>query len=161
MTLIKSSASQKKFKAIKLKVSRTYKPEDLSLEDWQRALRKQFGEQQKFILRNNGEHPIFSEFSLTNPATGNTYKLAIRGRAAGDNYCSCPDFSVNNLGTCKHIEYTLAKLEKKPGAKRAFKEGFALPYSEAFLHYGLKREVRFKPAAEAPDELRIIARKFF
>ncbi len=161
MTLIKSSASKKKLKPLKLKVSRTHKPEDLSLEDWQRALRKQFGEQQKFILRNNGEHPIFSEFSLTNPATGKTYKLAIRGRDAGDNYCSCPDFSVNNLGTCKHIEFTLAKLEKKPGAKKAFKEGYALPYSETFLHYGLKREIRFKPAADAPAVLRTLARKFF
>ncbi len=161
MTFLKRGVSKKKSKSHKLKVSRTHKPEDLSLEDWQRALRKQFGEQQRFILRNNGEHSIFSEFLLTNPATGKTYKLAIRGRAAGDNYCSCPDFSINSLGTCKHIEYTLAKLEKKPGAKKAFKEGFALPYSEAFLHYGLKREIRFKPAADAPAELRILARKFF
>jgi superfamily II DNA or RNA helicase len=161
MTLLKSGISKKKLKPVKLKVSRIHKPEDLSLEDWQRALRKQFGEQQKFILRNNGEHPIFSEFSLINPATDKIYKLAIRGRHVGDNYCSCPDFGINNLGTCKHIEYTLAKLEKKPGAKKWFKKGFAPHYSEVFLHYGLKQEIRFKPAKDAPAELRILARKFF
>ncbi len=161
MTSLKNGASKKKPKPIKLKVPRTHQPEDLSLEDWQRALRKQFAEQQKFILRNNGVHPIFSEFSLTNPTSGKTYKLAIRGREAGDNFCSCPDFSINNLGTCKHIEFTLAKLARKPGAKKAFKEGFAQPFSEVFLRYGLKREIRFKSAADAPDPVRILARKFF
>ncbi len=138
-----------------------HKPDDLSLEDWQRALRKQFGEQQSFILRNNGDHPIFSEFSLTNPVSGKTYRLAIRGKDAGENYCSCPDFSINNLGTCKHIEFTLAKLEKKPGAKKAFRAGFTPQYSEVFLHYGLKKEIRFKPGVAAPAELSHLARKYF
>lgn len=151
----------RKAKPIKLKVPRTHKPDDLSVEDWQRALRKQFGEQQKFVLRNAGDHPVFSEFSLTNPASGKTYKLAVRGRDPGDNYCSCPDFSINNLGTCKHLEFALAKLEKKPGAKKAFKAGFTPPYSEVFLHYGLRREIRFKPGADAPPELRSLARSYF
>lgn len=161
MPLINNGGAKKNPKPIKLKVPRTYKPENFSLEDWQRALRKQFAEQQKFILRNNGEHPIFSEFSLFNPVSGKTYKLAIRGREVGDNYCSCPDFSINNLGTCKHIEFTLAKLEKRAGAKKAFKEGFAQPFSEVFLHYGLKREIRFKPASNASASLRILSRRFF
>jgi superfamily II DNA or RNA helicase len=161
MATIKIGVSRKKSKPIKLKVPRTHKPEDLSVEDWQRALRKQFGEQQIFTLRNNGDHPVFSEFSLTNPASGKTYRLAIRGRNPGDNYCSCPDFSINNLGTCKHLAFALAKLGEKPGAKRAFKAGFAPPYSEVFLHYGLRREIRFRPGADAPAELRRLARNYF
>lgn len=161
MIMINSRASRTKSKPIKLKVPRMHKPDDLSLEDWQRALRKQFGEQQSFILRNNGDHPIFSEFSLTNPVSGKTYRLAIRGKDAGENYCSCPDFSINNLGTCKHIEFTLAKLEKKPGAKKAFRAGFTPQYSEVFLHYGLKKEIRFKPGVAAPAELSHLARKYF
>lgn len=161
MISAKTASTKKNTKPLKLKVSRTHKPDDLSLEDWQRALRKQFGEQQRYVLRNNGDHRFFSEFSLTNPESGKTYKVAVRGGSPGGNYCSCPDFSINNLGTCKHLEFTLAKLKKKPGGKTAFKAGFTPPFSEVFLHYGLKREVRFKPGTEAPAELLSLARKFF
>jgi predicted nucleic acid-binding Zn finger protein len=34
----------------------------------------------------------------------------------GGNFCSCPDYAMNDLGTCKHLEFTLARLEKKRGA---------------------------------------------
>jgi hypothetical protein len=53
---------------------------------------------QNFKLKNQGEHPVFSEFSVSNPESGKTYKVAIRGDSAGINYCSCPDFSINNSG---------------------------------------------------------------
>ena len=105
-----------KKKPVKLTVSRTHKPDNMSLEDWQRLLRKQFGVQQRFRLQNKGDHPIFSEYLLTNSETGKTYKIAIRGSNPGDNYCSCPDYSINNLGTCKHIEFVLARLVKKKGS---------------------------------------------
>ncbi len=151
----------KKTKPIKLRVPRTHKPDGLGLEEWQRILRKQFGVQQDFKLKNTGDHPIFSDFLLANPESEKTYKIAIRGDAPGDNYCSCPDYSINNLGTCKHIEFTLSKLMKKRGAKKAFKDGCVLPYSEVYLNYGLRREVRFRPGKDAPDKLISLADAFF
>src|SRR6266568_2435541 len=122
----------------KMKVSKLHKPADMGLEEWQRQLRKEFGQQQNFRLENRGEHPIFSDFSLTNFQTGRSYKVAIRGDKPGDNYCSCPDYTGNNLGTCKHIEFTLAQLMTRRGAASTFKQGHALPFSEIYLHYGLK-----------------------
>lgn len=148
-------------KPIRFKVSKTHKPDDLGLEEWQRKLRKQFAEQQNFKLKNTGEHPIFSEFSLTNPETEKTYKIAIRGDATGSNFCSCPDYKINNLGTCKHIEFALFKLKKKRGALKAFKEGHALPFSEVYLHYGLKRDVRFREGKDFPSKLTSHVNKFF
>ena len=133
------------------RVARTHKPEDMELEEWQRLLRKQFGERQEFKLVNVGSHPVFSDFHLTNPESGKTYRLAIRGDQAGDNYCSCPDFSINTLGTCKHVEFTLATLKKKRGGVRQFESGYRPGYSEVYLSYGLKREVRFRPGANAPS----------
>ena len=94
-------------KAAPKKLSRLYKPDFLSLEDWQIALRKQFGRDQKFTIQNRGEHPVFSEFQVTNPESKNSYRVLIRGTAMGDNFCSCGDFATNTLGTCKHIEFTL------------------------------------------------------
>jgi len=143
------------------KISRLRKPEDMPLEQWQIALRKQFAQKQNFRLKNIGEEPIFSEFIVTNPETGGEYRIAIRGQRIGDNYCSCPDFAVNTLGTCKHIEFTLAKLQRKRGGKKAFAEGFQTPYSEIYLRYGAKREVIFSPGAKCPKPLSELASYYF
>jgi superfamily II DNA or RNA helicase len=129
-------------KPARLKISRTHKPEDLELEEWQRQLRQQYGEQQEYHLENRGDHSIFSDFLLTN-------------------HCSCPDFSINNLGTCKHIAFTLSQLMKVTGAEEAFREGCKTPYSEVFLNYGLKREVRFRAGSEAPAVLLALAQQYF
>ena len=134
---------KRRTKPIEIKVSKIYKPDNLELEEWQRLLRKQFAAQQAFKLKNIGGHPIFSEFMLTNQQSGKNYKVAIRGLEPGRNYCSCPDYSINNLGTCKHIEFTLLQLLKRKGAKKAFKDGFSQLYSEIYLRYGTKREIIF------------------
>jgi superfamily II DNA or RNA helicase len=106
------------------KLSRTHPPPDATLESWQVALRRQFGRAQRFRLENVGAHPVVSEFLVTNPASRQTYRVAIRGVQPGDNFCSCPDFATNQLGTCKHVEFTLARLERQPGGRTVLREGF-------------------------------------
>src|SRR5208283_2532326 len=91
-------------------VPRHRKPDEMSLDAWQVALRRQFADLQRFAVENMGGEPIFSEFRVTNPETKRVYRAAIRGEGLGENYCSCPDFAVNTLGTCKHIEYVLKRL---------------------------------------------------
>jgi superfamily II DNA or RNA helicase len=145
----------------KRKISRLRKPEELSLEAWQVALRKQFAAAKKFRLKNIGEEPVFSEFQVTNPETKGAYRVAIRGQGLGVNYCSCPDFATNTLGTCKHIEFTLRRLSRRRGGKAALAKGFQATYSEVFLRYGAKREVIFRPGAQCPESLRKSARRFF
>jgi superfamily II DNA or RNA helicase len=142
-------------------LSRLRKPEDLSLEAWQIALRRQFAAEQKFKIRNVGGHPIFSEFEVTNPQTRRVYRVAIRGNALGVNFCSCPDFAVNTLGTCKHIEFTLARLRRQRGGKTALARGFRPPYSEVYLRYGARRDVVFRPAVECPSHVRNLAAQYF
>lgn len=143
------------------RISQTRKPDSLSLEEWQRELRRQFGREQKFKLTNIGEHSVFSEFLVTNPASRNTYRVAIRGVQPGDNYCSCPDFSTNELGTCKHVEFTLAKLRKKKDTKSDLQAGYHPPYSEVYVQYGSQREVRFRAGTAATDNLKRLALKYF
>ena len=143
------------------KVSRTRKPDEMTLEQWQIALRKQFAEKQDLRVTNVGDEPIFSEFRVVNPQTDGEYRVAIRGEGLGDNYCSCPDFAVNTLGTCKHIEFALNKLRRKRGARKAFAEGFHPDYSEVYLRYGAQRAVIFRPGAECPGGLRQVAADYF
>ncbi|MCZ2291315.1 MAG: hypothetical protein LC125_05150, partial [Burkholderiales bacterium] len=83
------------------RLSHTRRPAQLSSADWQTALRRQFRAEQAFELHNLGREPVFS---VHNPASGSRWRVAIRGAAPGQNFCSCPDFATNTLGTCKHIE---------------------------------------------------------
>ncbi len=152
-----SGAEQKR----KKKLSRVRKPDEMSLEDWQVALRREFGREQDFLLKNVGDEPLFSEFEVTNPESGRTYRVAIRGAALGENFCSCPDFAVNTLGTCKHIEFTLARLGRTRKAQMALAAGFRPPFSEVCLHYGAQRTVVFRPGTECPPELAKYARRYF
>jgi hypothetical protein len=92
------------------KLSRTHAPADLSAVEWQRGLRRQFGREQAFGLENLTGEPFFSEFRVSNPASKSSYRVAIRGMGPGGNFCSCPDYATSELGTCKHIEFTLAPL---------------------------------------------------
>lgn len=143
------------------KLSRVRKPDGMSLEQWQVELRRQYGRAQKFRLKNLGTDPLFSEFEVTNPQTGRTYRVAIRGAGLGENYCSCPDFAVNTLGTCKHIEFTLARLGRTRAAKLALAAGWHPPFSEVFLQYGAQRTVVFRPGSECTEELKRYARRYF
>ena len=144
------------------KLSRLHRPEEMSLEAWQRALRRQFGREQKFLLKSSaGGHPVASEFEVTNPLTRNRYRVVIRGSEPGNNFCSCPDFATNTLGTCKHVEFTLARLERKAGMRKALARGVEPVFSEVYLHYGARREVRFRPRGDAPPELTRLAARYF
>ena len=143
------------------KLSRLRQPDDMSLDQWQVALRREFGREQKFRLKNVGDDPIFSEFEVTNPETGRTYRVAIRGAGLGENFCSCPDFAVNTLGTCKHIEFTLARVGRTRKAKLALAAGHQPSFSEVYLHYGAQRAVVFRPGTECPPALRTYARRYF
>jgi hypothetical protein len=64
---------------------------------------------------------------------GQTYRVEIRSLTDPINSCDCPDQRVNGLGTCKHIEATLHRLQYR--RKRAFKQaaGKGSPFIEVFL----------------------------
>src|SRR5436309_12653887 len=132
MYMMKSERRNPNFVTKEPKLSRTHPPADLSPVDWQRGLRRQFGREQAFGLENLGSDPFFSEFRVSNPASKSSYRVAIRGKGPGGNFCSCPDYATSELGTCKHLEFTLARLEKKRGARAAFARGYQPAFSELY-----------------------------
>lgn len=147
--------------AAKPKLSRQRQPDLMSIEDWQIQLRRQYGRDQDFVLEKLGREPIFTEYLVRNPASDGRYQIRIGGLAPGQNVCSCPDFSTNDLGTCKHIEFALGKLERQRGAKSAFKHGFHPAHSELYLDYAGARRVRFRAGAACSAELGELARSMF
>jgi hypothetical protein len=160
LTLPKKSSRKRKQKTAP-KLSRMRKPEEMSIEAWQRELRRQFGPEQPLELTNLGGEPVFSEFEVYNPKSRGLYRVRIRGQEPGENHCSCPDFRTNSLGTCKHIEFTLDRLRRKRGGKKALQDGYQPAFSEVYLHYGAEREVRFRPGSDCPRELATLASRYF
>lgn len=146
-------------KVAKRKLSRTHRPEGMSVEEWQRELRREFAREQRMKVRNLGEEPVFSEFAVTNPATQRTYRVVIRGEGPGVNYCSCPDYAVNTLGTCKHVEVVLNKLRKRNA--RALRQGYSPPFAEVYVRYGTQRAVMFSPGRGCPEGLVKLAGEYF
>jgi superfamily II DNA or RNA helicase len=143
------------------KLSRTHAPADLSPVEWQRGLRRQFGRDQAFGLENLTNEPFFSEFRVINPASKSSYRVAIRGMGPGGNFCSCADYATSELGTCKHIEFTLARLEKKRGAKAAFARGYQPAFSELYLRNDGRRRIHFRAGTDCPPALRDAAAALF
>jgi superfamily II DNA or RNA helicase len=133
------------------KLSRDRAPAGLSVVDWQRGLRRQFGRDQAFELENLGGAPFFSEFRISNPASKSSYRVVIRGLGPGGNFCSCPDYATSELGTCKHLEFTLGQLEKKRGARSAFARGYQPAFSELYLRNDGKRRVYFRAGTDCPQ----------
>jgi superfamily II DNA or RNA helicase len=142
-------------------LSHLRRPMGMDVKAWQTQLRRQYGRAQSFKLKNVGDDPVFSDFEVTNPQNGNRYRVAIRGANLGENYCACPDFATNDLGTCKHIEFVLGKLARKRGGERALARGFHPPYSEIYLLYGGERQIRFRRGADCPASLAKSAGELF
>jgi len=93
-------------------------------------------------------------------ASGKTYRAAMRGPGLFENYCSCPDFAVNTLGTCKHIEALLLRLRKRHGPTLESK-AYARARASISLQYGETIDVRLRlPAAPSPA-LRKLAGLYF
>ena len=102
---------------------------------------------------------IYGDYKIES-ASGRTYRVAMRGPGLLENYCSCPDFAVNTLGTCKHIEAILLQLQQ---VRRKTQETAAYKRTRASisLQYGEAIEVRLRLPVSPSPELRAIAAEYF
>ncbi len=145
------------------------KPDNLSLDQWQTALRKQFAKQQPFETENIGQERVFSDYRVFNPQTGNAYKVAIRSNqkeiVAGQNhnFCTCFDFKTNGLGTCKHIEAVIHQINKKRELKKILNnETFTPTYSSVYLKYSPDgRKVMLRVGSENTNKFYALGKKYF
>jgi len=93
-------------------------------------------------------------------SSGRTYRVALRGPGLFENYCSCPDFAVNTLGTCKHIEAMLMRL-RQHRRKALETAAYKRTRASVALQYGDTIEVRLNlPASPSPALLSLAAEYF-
>lgn len=140
------------------KVSLLQRPEFMSLETWQIALRKQAAQKELLAIEPKNKRQTLGDFNVCNPSTGNIYKVAFRGIDSVWNYCSCPDFKTNQLGTCKHIEAVRQYMEQK--SKRMPKE-LVPSYTSVYLSYKGARDVRIRIGTDNQKKFSELAAHYF
>jgi superfamily II DNA or RNA helicase len=130
------------------------------LREEQIDLRRQRARSANFQIENLGKNRVFSDYKVTNPQTRGQYTVTVRGFDTGDNACTCPDFKSNTLGTCKHIEAVLERLQSdgEPVKRRkavVTRPEVTLDYSAALLRLRVQLPPRHS------DPLDQLAKRFF
>ena len=139
------------------KVSYHYKPENMTLEQWQIALRQQVAQKETFVISEDRTADGPGYYTVSNPTTRNEYRVVFRGEESPWNYCSCMDFKTSRLGTCKHIE--AVKLWMKEHRKRVHRERPA--YTSMYLSYRDERKVCLRIGTNHEEEFRQLAEPYF
>jgi SNF2 family DNA or RNA helicase len=117
-------------------------------------LRRQIAQQFSFKISNIGDGGVYTDYSVYNIATKNTYKVALRSSDNSLNFCSCLDFKTNQLGTCKHIEAVFLYINKKPALRKALKQPYTTPYSSMYMEYRGERKIKFRLGTENENQYR-------
>ena len=86
------------------KLSYTVQPPNMTLKQWQIALRQQIAASEYYEISHADPRNKNGEYAVSNFQTRQKYKVVYRGEGSEWNYCSCMDFKTSRLGTCKHIE---------------------------------------------------------
>ena len=154
-------ATPKKRPALKTRVSHTRKPTDLTDMQWQIILRQQIAEDENFSIQKISEGLVFADYKVENIKTASTYKVALRSADNSLNYCSCPDFRTNQLGTCKHIEAVLLKINAKPALRKQLAIPYTPPYTSVYLDYRGERKVKLRIGMEESATYTRLAKGFF
>lgn len=89
-------------------------------EDEMKA-RKQRGQKEKMQVEALEHYPAPFDTYKVCSEVGIPYTVEIRSFVENVNSCSCPDFLVNTLCTCKHIEGVLHQLQSKTQRSLALK----------------------------------------
>lgn len=140
------------------RISNLLKPDNMTLQEWQIALRKQMAQQENYAIEAVDDQLLPGEYSVRNPKTRQTYKVVYRGVDSPWNYCSCMDFKTSRLGTCKHLEATKEWLKKNCRFK-VYKE--VPPYTSVYLSYRDDRKVCIRIGSDRKEEFQALAERYF
>ncbi|MBZ5525220.1 MAG: DEAD/DEAH box helicase [Acidobacteriia bacterium] len=102
---------------------------------------------------------IYGDYQVRS-ASRKIYRVAMRGPGLFENYCSCPDFASNTLGTCKHIEAVLQRLRKRHG-RALEREQFVRARASISLHYGEEVGIRLRLPVSPSAALKSLAQRHF
>jgi len=122
------------------------------------AAREKRAKSERMTVRSMDPDRLWTDYQVTNKASGKTYRVALRGREPGQSYCSCPDFRKNTLGVCKHTIHVLNKVAKRFTAAQ-LRRPFRLKNIIVYLQYA--KEVTLcigLPEKLTPDAEKLVKR---
>ncbi|MDE7413994.1 MAG: DEAD/DEAH box helicase [Muribaculaceae bacterium] len=120
----------------------------MTLEQWQRALRRQTAGKENFGIRE----PLWDDdpFVVTSSKSGRAYRVHYYGPESSLNRCECMDFKTSTLGTCKHIEaISLAK-----EGKYARKKYHSPSHTFVYVDYPNGRKIKIHEGTTISSELK-------
>jgi hypothetical protein len=120
------TTTAKRSKAAKPRLSRTRRPPDIELADWQTALRRQFGREQPFGLENLGQRPRCSRTSAcSNPESGIQLPRGDSWAGAWAEFLHLPRLRDQRSGHLQaHRIHARQAGEAKRGGKAALARGY-------------------------------------
>lgn len=129
------------------KISPAHCPEGMTLKEWQRALRRQAAEKEKFGItkpQSSGD-----PFIVSSAKSGRKYRVEYFGKDSMLNRCECMDFKTSRLGTCKHIEAISQAYSGRLGRKI-----YPLPeHTSVYVDYVHGRKIKIRRGTIASDDM--------
>lgn len=153
----KNTGNKKKNDKTAPKVSYHCKPDGMTLEEWQIALRKQTAMKETLFVSEQNFKDAPGYYTVKNFMTRNEYTVVYRGANSPWNYCSCMDFKTSRLGTCKHLE--AVKLWIADHHRSVYQGRPA--YTSVYLSYKGGRKVCLRIGTEHEEEFRKLAEPYF
>ena len=154
-TKTQEKQSQTEKKKPEARLSNVVKPDNMSLEEWQRTLRRQAAEREMLNVQAVDATLCPGEYRVINPKSREEYKVVFRAEKSTWNYCSCMDFKTSQLGTCKHLEAVKLKLNGHPHVVNT------PSYSSVYLSYRNGRKVSLRIGSNHREEMEQLAKQYF
>lgn len=136
-------------------VNPNHRPENMSLEQWQRALRSQAATKEQFGIRRPFEED--DPFIVSSAKSGRIYRVHYYGPESPYNRCECMDFKTSCLGTCKHIE--AISIAKNGQYARSFCRKPIHPF--VYVDYPAGRKIKIYPGRNVSEEMERLISEFF
>ncbi len=120
------------------------------------------GQTEKFKTRTlEPEYGYFGSFLVSSKEQNTEYCIEIRSLSEHINSCTCQDYRTNRLGTCKHIEHVLCRLQRKQ--RKKYKEAIieGSPRVEIFMDRRVVNTMRIVWSKNSSAALRTLLEPFF
>ncbi len=133
----------------------THRPENMTPEQWQRALRRQVAAKEHFGISmpfRQGD-----AFVVSSAKSGRSYRVHYFGPESTSNRCECMDFKTSRLGTCKHIE----AISLANNGKFVRKTYGSPSHTFVYVDYPAGRKIKIHPGQGISSELKTLVTTLF
>lgn len=133
----------------------THRPENMTLEQWQKALRRQAAAKEHFGIKA----PFAQDdpFVVTSAKSGRSYRVHYFGPDSSSNRCECMDFKTSRLGTCKHIE----AISLANDGRYARKVHLSPFHTHVYVDYPAGRKIKIRQGQGVSSEMKDLIACFF